>query len=168
LLLTLPEFEGIYGFRLVLFSGADQSIGPPRSGDSPDPGLRLLVDRTSPKVSLYPPTVAPGQPNALTLHYDASDSYLDPKSVSLYWSQQPIGNWQPIHASAPRTSSLNSRFKECTWSLPADLPDRVYLRVTACDLAGNQGEAITRDPVTVDLHRPTARVTGITIGQQRK
>ena len=48
--------------------------------------------------------------------------------------------------------------KECTWLLPTDVPDAVFLRLTARDLAGNIGERITRDAVTVDLQKPTARV----------
>jgi hypothetical protein len=164
--LPLPEEEGLYGFRLVLYSGADQSVGPPRIGDLPD--VRLQVDRVPPKVSLYPPTIAPGQPNALVLHYSASDPHLDPGSVRLFWSLQPNGGWQPISVSTPRPSSIDPRLKECTWSLPPELPDRVYLRLTACDLAGNEGEFITRDPVTVDLHKPTVRVTGIHPTSQRR
>jgi hypothetical protein len=45
--------------------------------------------------------------------------------------------------------------------LPPDLPNRVHLKVTARDRAGNVGERVTRDPVMVDLHKPTARVKGI-------
>jgi hypothetical protein len=165
--LPLPKEEGLYGFRLVLFSGVDQSVGPPRTGDKPD--IRLQVDRTPPALSLYPPTINPNEANGLLLHYYVYDANLDPKSVSLYWSHQPGGDWKPMAIDTPRTSTLDSRLKECTWTLPPELLDHVYLRLTACDLAGNQAEYITRDPVTVDLHKPTARVTGvITVGQQRK
>ena len=160
--LPLPEEEGLYGFRLVLFSGADQSLGPPHSGDPPD--IRLQVDRTKPKVAIYPPTIAPGQPNALVLNYAVSDAHLDAASVKLFWSVQPQGKWEPIGAGNPRASSIDRNLKdlkECTWSLPADLPDRVYLRLTATDLAGNEGEFVTRDPVTVDLHKPTARIKSV-------
>jgi hypothetical protein len=158
--LMLPVEEGLYGFRLVLFSGADQSVGPPRTGDAPE--FRVQVDRTAPRVSLFAPTIVPGQPNALALHYLAKDEHLDPRSISLFWSTQPNDGWRPIALSGERESSLRIKdVKECTWSLPADLPDRVYLRLTACDLAGNLGECVTRDPVTVDLHKPTAKVKGI-------
>jgi hypothetical protein len=160
LALPLQLDEGLYGFRLVLFSGADQTVGPPRPGDAPE--FRVQVDRTAPRVSLYAPTIVPGQPNALALHYLAKDEHVDPRSVSLFWSTQPNDGWRPITISGERESSLRIKdVKECTWSLPADLPDRVYLRLTACDLAGNLGECVTRDPVTVDLHKPTAKVKSV-------
>jgi hypothetical protein len=163
--LPLPENEGLYGFRFVPYSGVGQSVGPPRPGDLPH--VRVQVDRTQPKVELYQPTIAPGQPNALVLHYIASDAHLDRDTVKFYWSLQPNGGWQPISVDEPRPSSLDPRLFERTWSLPADLPDHVYLRLTACDLAGNEGEHITRDPVTVDLHKPTIRVTCIHPATQR-
>jgi hypothetical protein len=85
---------------------------------------------------------------------------LSPNSVTLEWSRLPNSGWQNISptnlhgVTAPGVPNL----KECTWILPPDIPDAVYLRLTARDLAGNVGERITRDPVTVDLQKPTARV----------
>src|SRR5207249_4755640 len=93
--LRLPEREGLYGFRLVLYSGVNQSVGPPQAGDAPE--FRLQVDRTPPNVGLYATTIAPQETNALVLHYNASDSHLDEKSISLYWSHQPSGDWRPIN-----------------------------------------------------------------------
>jgi hypothetical protein len=37
----------------------------------------------------------------------------------------------------------------------------VYLKATACDAAGNVTERVTRDPETVDLTKPRARISGI-------
>jgi hypothetical protein len=164
--LPLPDREGLFGFRLVLISGADQSLGPPKPGDPPD--VRLVVDRTKPKVELYPPTIAPGQPNALILHYRAADLYLEANSVTLEWSQQPNGPWQPISTAASRPSSLGAGLRECTWMLPPEPPERVYLRLTAQDQAGNLGEFITLQPVTVDLHKPTVRIKQVLTSRQRQ
>ena len=55
--------------------------------------------------------------------------------------------------------------QECSWTLPPNLPNRVYLRLTARDHAGNVGEVITRDPLMVDLHKPVVRVKGINSGK---
>jgi hypothetical protein len=154
--LVLPENEGTYGFRLVLYSGVNQSEGPPRPGDRPD--VTLLVDRTAPQVELYGPTLDPTQPNALLLRYKVSDANLDPRTVKLEWAQRPEGPWKPIDTSSPRPSAQWPGVRENSWVLPLDLPDSVYLRLQATDLAGNKGEFVTRDPVTVDLHKPTARV----------
>lgn len=155
---ALPEKEGTYGFHIVAYSGVMQSEGPPKNGRAPD--VRLHVDRTAPQVEWYPPAPDASMPNALTLRFSVNDVNLTPNSVTLEWSRQANGGWQSISASGMRPANVPSvpHLKECTWLLPADLPDAVYLRLTARDLAGNVGERITRDPVTVDLQKPSARV----------
>ena len=45
--------------------------------------------------------------------------------------------------------------------MPAGLPPRVYLKVTARDAAGNVKEVVTRDPILVDLVKPRAKISGI-------
>lgn len=156
--LTLPEKDGVYGFRLVVYSGVMQSDGPPKAGATPD--LKIQVDRQPPQVEWYPPTLDPNLANALTLRFSVQDAHLDANSITLQWSRQPDGGWQNIPLSNLRPSTVPgyTALKECTWLLPAEIPDAVYLRLTARDLAGNVGERVTRDPVTVDLHKPTARL----------
>ncbi len=161
LLLDLPGKDGLYGFCLVLYSGVGQTEGPPRPGDAPQ--FRLLVDRTAPQVMLYEPVPDPTQPNALTLRYKAADANLVPGSVSLYWKARPDQPWQPLATGAARPSGQFAGVQECSWSLPPDVPNSVYLRVTARDQAGNVGEFVTRDPVTVDLNKPVARFKGVVI-----
>jgi hypothetical protein len=159
--LRLPADEGLYGFRLVAHSGANMSTGPPQPGDEPD--IRLCVDRTVPEVELYAPVPDPNLPNAVTLRYKAVDANLPPTGVTLQWSAQPSGPWQPISPGNTRSmTGVNvPGVKECTWVLPPELPDRVHLKVTAKDLAENVGEKVTSAPVTVDLNKPTARIRGI-------
>jgi hypothetical protein len=155
---VLPEKEGVYGFHMVAYSGVMQSEGPPKNGMPPD--VRLHVDRTAPIVEWYPPVPDANTANALTLRFSVQDANLAPNSITLEWSRQPNSGWQSIspsnlhNAPAPGVPHL----RECTWLLPADIPDAVFLRLTARDLAGNVGERITRDAVTVDLQKPTARV----------
>jgi len=157
--LVLPDKEGVvYGFHIVAYSGVMQSEGPPKNGTLPD--VRLMADRTAPVVEWYPPVPDANLPNALSLRFIVQDPNLSPNSVTLEWSRLPNSGWQNISptnlhgVTAPGVPNL----KECTWILPPDIPDAVYLRLTARDLAGNVGERITRDPVTVDLQKPTARV----------
>jgi hypothetical protein len=47
------------------------------------------------------------------------------------------------------------------WRVPAGLPPRVYLKVSARDAAGNVKEVITREPILVDLVKPRAKISGI-------
>jgi hypothetical protein len=155
---VLPEKEGVYGFHVVAYSGVMQSEGPPKNGTPPD--VRLHVDRTAPVVEWYPPVPDANMPNALTLRFSVQDPNLAPNSIVLEWSRQPNSGWQTISPSNLRPATIPGlpNLKECTWLLPTDVPDAVFLRLTARDLAGNIGERITRDAVTVDLQKPTARV----------
>jgi len=156
--LALPEKDGLYGFRLVLYSGVNQSVGPPQPGDAPD--VRLIVDRTVPQVEIFAPVPDPVQPNALVLRYRAADLNLVPNSVALMWSPRPDGGWQPITTSPPKSSQW-AGVKECVWTLPPDIPDNVYLRLVARDQAGNVGQFTSPGPVTVDLQKPIARVKAV-------
>ena len=78
---------------------------------------------------------------------------------SSFPSSGELGSAEARTAPEERAAAAGvPNLKECTWILPPEIPDAVYLRLTARDLAGNIGERITRDPVTVDLQKPTARV----------
>jgi hypothetical protein len=162
----LPKADGLYGFCMVLYSGVGQSEGPPQRGDPPH--FRLLVDRTLPQVTLFEPVLDSSQPNALVIRYKASDANLVPGSVTLFWKSRPEQPWQPLTASAAHPSSQFNGVQECSWSLPADVPNSVYLRITARDQAGNVGEFVTRDPVTVDLNKPIARVKAVVPASYRR
>jgi hypothetical protein len=164
--LELPGKDGLYGFCMVLYSGVGQSEGPPRSGDAPH--FRLLVDRTAPQVMLFEPMLDSSQPNSLIVRYKASDANFVPNSVSLYWKGRPDQPWQPMTASPAHPSSQFPGVQECSWSLPPDVPNSVYLRITARDQAGNVGEFVTRDPVTVDLNKPVARVKAVVPASYRR
>lgn len=157
----LPAAEGTYGFRMVLYSGVMQSAGPPRRGDEPD--VKLHVDRTPPIVAYYAPVPDSSHPSAITLRYSVSDLNLDPSTVLLQWSRQPTTGWQtiPVANVRPMPSSGIAGMSEASWQLTSDVPETVYLRITAKDKAGNIGEFVTREPVTLDLNKPTARIKAV-------
>lgn len=158
---ALPEAEGTYGFRIVLYSGVMQSAGPPRRGDEPD--VKLHIDRTPPVVAYYAPVPDISHPSAITLRYSVSDLNLDASTIVLQWSRQPTVGWQTIPATnaRPMPSSGIAGMNEASWHLTPDVPDTVYLRITAKDKAGNVGEFVTREPVTLDLNKPTARIKAV-------
>jgi hypothetical protein len=162
--LDLPAKDGLYGFCMVLFSGVGQSEGPPKQ-DTP-PQFRLLVDRTAPTVVMYNPILDSNQPNCLLLRYKAEDTNLARDSVGLFWRSGPDQPWQPIAASARRT--LDKDVEEVSWAITPEVPNSVYLRLSAKDQAGNVGEFVTRDPITVDLNKPIARFKGIVAASYRK
>ena len=152
--------EGIYGFKVVLQSGAGLSREVPRPGDAPD--LRLDVDVTAPVVKIYEPAPDTTQKDTMILKWQAVDRNLSTDPITLEWSDEAKGPWFPV-ASADGIGSSTGVARRLpntgsfAWKLPATFPrHRVYLRVTARDVAGNVAEATTAQPILVDLNKPTA------------
>jgi hypothetical protein len=156
-----PQVEGVYGLKIVLLSGAGLSKGPPVSGELPD--MRVDVDVTPPVVKIYEPVPDPNSKDTMILRWQAVDRNLAADPITLEWSEQADGPWQPIvtgegNANARRMANSGQH----AWKLPANFPThRVYLRVTARDNAGNLGDARTPHPILVDLNKPVAKIQGI-------
>jgi hypothetical protein len=165
--LDLPANDGLYGFDIVLYSGVGQSEGPPRDGVT-TPQFRLLVDRTQPQVAMYAPVLDPNQPNALLLRYKANDANLVPDSVALFWRAEKTQPWQAIAPVGRHPAAQADGVIECSWTITPEIPNNVYLKVTARDQAGNVGEFVTRDPVMVDLNKPVARFKGVVTVSYRR
>jgi hypothetical protein len=142
----LPRDGVIYGFYLVVKSRAGIGQEPPRSGDTPQ--LRLELDTTPPKAEMYAPQPEPGRSDALNLTWWAEDRNMATNPVTLEWSAQREGPWEFIgQPQLPNTGKF-------TWQVPAKIPPKVFLRLTARDTAGNTAIAQTPEPVVIDLSRP--------------
>jgi hypothetical protein len=162
-----PQPEGVYGFRLVPISGAGLSEREPTGGDAPE--LRVIVDTTPPQVDLFPPVGDPANPDTLVIQWKATDRNFGEEPITIEWSEKPTGPWQPVATAelvqigtiaGPQPRRLPNT-GQYAWRVPAGLPPRVYLKITARDIAGNVKEAITRDPILVDLVKPRAKISGI-------
>ncbi|HEX4608749.1 MAG TPA: hypothetical protein VH092_11150, partial [Urbifossiella sp.] len=70
----------------------------------------------------------------------------------------PVIQAGAVGQTAPRRVANTGRY---AWRVPAGLPPRVYLKVTARDAAGNATEQVTREPLLIDLTKPRARITGV-------
>jgi len=147
---TLPG-QGIFGVRLVTYSGAELSEGPPQAGDVPD--LRMEVDLTPPVVQLYEPKPEGGRPEVLSLSWSCTDRNLTTRPVTLEFADKPDGPWQAIAANLQASGSYS-------WQPPRGLYF-VHLRATAVDTAGNRSIAQTREPILVDLNKTRGRILGI-------
>lgn len=145
----LPH-EGVFGFRLVVTSGADLSEGPPASGTPPE--IRLELDMTPPVVQLYEPKGDALRPDTLVLSWSVTDRNLADKPVTLEYAESE-GNWQVIAVGQPATGSHS-------WQLPKPMA-YVLLRATAVDAAGNRSVAQTTTPILVDLSKPKGWILGI-------
>ena len=160
--------EGTYGFRVVPVSGAGLSEREPGAGDAPD--LRVVVDVTPPQLELFPPVGDPASADTLVIQWKASDKNFGEEPILIEWSDKPTGPWQSVALGgdgvqlAVATASQPRRLANVgsySWRVPAGLPPRVYLKVSARDAAGNVKEIITRDPILVDLVKPRAKISGI-------
>lgn len=153
LTVDLPE-DGVYGFHLVVRSGAGLGKPPPQNGDPPQ--MRVEVDRTAPEARLYAPEPDPRRRDSLILRWTATDRNLTANPVTLQSARQQGGPWENIGpAELPNTGQF-------VWQVPpTGIPPRVYLRLTVRDTAGNNGVAETTEPVLVDLTEPEVRLIGV-------
>jgi hypothetical protein len=144
--------EGRYGFTLIARSGVGLSEPPPKAGDEPQQWVE--VDETAPAVKIQSVEVGRG-PDAgtLTVRWSATDKHMALKPVTISYSEDPKGPWTPMAPGLPN----DGRY---VWKMPEGMPPMIYVRVTADDLAGNQGEDVTAKAVSTDLSIPKARVIG--------
>jgi hypothetical protein len=160
-----PQPEGTYGFRVVPVSGAGLSEREPVAGDAAE--LRVVVDVTPPQLDLFPPVGDPATTDTLVIQWKATDKNFGDDPITIEWSDRPTGSWQPVALGGDGVQLTSTQARRLpntgsySWRVPAGLPPRVYLRVTARDAAGNVKEIVTRDPILVDLVKPRAKISGI-------
>jgi len=165
-----PQMEGVYGIKIVLLSGAGLSKGPPLSGDLPD--MRVDVDLTPPVVKIYEPIPDTMSKDTMILRWQAVDRNMAAEPITLEWSETQDGPWNSIvgkddssgqvGTSTPVGVKRLANSGQYAWKIPANFPThRVYLRVSARDVAGNIAEARTPSPILVDMNKPVAKIHGI-------
>ncbi len=156
------EIEGDYGMALVPTSGAGLSEAAPASGTNPE--MRVRVDMTAPVIKVYQPTADPNNKHALLLNWEASDANFGKEPIAIEYAEDPRGPWKSV--SAPEATTMQHRIDNTgsySWQPPLNLATpKVYLRFTAWDTAGNKSDAVTPNPILVDLTKPKARIQGIT------
>jgi hypothetical protein len=145
--------EGLYGFRIVVYSAAGTATFPPQSGDQPE--LWVAVDLHRPTVELT--AIEPGSGNQadyLILRWRAEDDNLQPRPISLFYSSRPAGPWSAVATNLQNTG-------EYAWRLERHLPARFYLRLEARDTAGNLAAYQTAEPVLLQRPQPTGHLQGV-------
>jgi hypothetical protein len=150
------QADGLYGFYLIVKSGAGLGKPPPQNGIDV-PQIRIEVDTTAPKADLFEPRPHPTRRDSLVLSWTATDNKLGPTPVTLQWAERPDGEWQSIGGGElPNTG-------EYVWQVPTNVPPHVYLRLLVRDMAGNESVAQTAQPVLVDLNEPEVKPLQITV-----
>lgn len=148
----VPE-DGLYGFAIRVRSGAGLADDPPQPGE--EPSIVIVVDRTPPQVQLLPiQQGAGGQMNKLTISWRLAEENPSDKPISLAYSANPNGPWEPICGWQPDTGNY-------VWNVGPGVPSRLYVRLVARDAAGNHSFVDTPQPLLVDLSKPTARIVDV-------
>lgn len=152
MLVAVPK-EGTYGFTLIVRSGVGVAADPPQPGERP--AFLITVDETAPQVQLQVPEQGRGPNlNKVLLRWMTQDDQLSDRPVSLWYSAQPQGPWQPLAAGLENTGSH-------VWTMSPGVPMRVYFRIEVRDAAGNVQRVDTNEPMLIDLARPSARIIDV-------
>ncbi len=155
--IELPPEDGLYGFILVVRSKAGLGRPDPKPGEPPD--VRVELDTTPPEGELSKVEADPRRKDLLFLVWKAKDKNLAPAPITLKWTDKPGGEWRNIAENIPNTGKY-------AWTMPEGLPYQVYLRMEIRDLAGNVGEAVSEEPVVIDLQEPVVKVGDFVIEPQ--
>ena len=143
--------EGIYGFRVVAETSGGLAGKPPHEGDLPE--MWIGVDLTKPLVRLAG-VEAGVEADELVLRWEASDTQLEGRPISILWSDRPRGPWAPVAAELENTGSYS-------WRPDNRTPEKVYFRIEARDAAGNVGTFETNAPILLNRQRPQGRIRGV-------
>ena len=139
------EREGRYGFRIVARGAEGGAAVTPTAGTLPE--LCLEFDRTPPSVRL---TSARHEQGMLALSWEAVDSRLGSRPISLYCGPSRDGPWTELATNHANTGSLTHRLET------GKAPD--FLRIEATDEAGNVGVDVAAYPMPPRVQGPTARI----------
>lgn len=121
--------EGEYWFCVRTLDARNQ-LHP--ADEAVQPGLQVVVDTTSPQLSLNLRQVAPGR---VQLSWNARDQYLDASRLRLEYIQAGSTNWQTVPVVPKAADSTE-------WNVPQG--GLVAVRGAVADLAGNVGQSETR------------------------
>jgi hypothetical protein len=150
LLVNVPG-EGLYGFTIVFQNGNGFGGFPPREGDLPE--IWVGVDLTPPTVKITG-TEMGRDAGELLVHWEAEDELLDPRPIALSFGERQVGPWAAIAAGLENTGQY-------AWRLDNRVPDRIFLRIEVRDEAGNIGQFVSLEPLSLDLQRPQGRIRGV-------
>lgn len=152
-MLVKVDGEGIYGFRVVVKTGAGLEGAKPASGDPPD--VWVGVDLTKPVGNLISAEQGSGnEAGELVICWEAADERLAPRPISLRMSESPEGPWHTIASGLENTGRY-------AWRLDQRTPQRLFLRLEVRDEAGNVRIDDSTEPVTIERFRPQGRIRDV-------
>jgi len=160
-ILVSVDEEGIYGFCVVVTSGAGLGGMPPRSGDPPQ--VVIGVDQTKPTARILSAEPGAGlESNSLVISWQAADAMLADRPISLFFSETPAGPWTAIAANLPNSGRY-------AWPVDTLRARAIYLRLDVRDAAGNVGTFETTQSVLPDRVRPSVQIHNVRpLGQSQR
>ena len=149
------ESPGRYGFTLRPISGVGRAEPIPQK-DQP-PQIWVEVDTTKPVVKIKNVIVGESGADAgfMTVEFTAEDKFLRDNTVTVSTRQDSKAPWQVLQEKLSTSGKLRLPTK--------DRGPQFYLKVEAMDEAGNRGEDIWPEPVSVDLSKPKASILDIEV-----
>lgn len=145
--------DGIFGFRIVIIGSNQLSSAPPQPGDPAD--LWVGVDTSQPTARLTAAIYGEGEhAGQLDIRWQAIDVWFTDRPITLQFSEHPQGPWIPIAAGLPNTGQY-------FWSVDPRIPRNIFLRIEACDEAGNVGQHQINEAISTAGLIPQGRIRGL-------
>lgn len=152
-MLVNVDGEGLYGFRVVVTTGAGVEGAVPTSGDLPD--VWVGVDLTKPSGNLVSAEQGAGdEAGHMVISWQAGDERLAARPISLRMSESPDGPWHTIASGLENTGRY-------LWRVDQRVPAKIYLRLEVRDDAGNVRIDDSTEPVEVQRVRPQGRIRDV-------
>ena len=152
--------DGLYGFIVLPVSGAGYKPDDPRDGDAAQ--WLVEVDTTPPVIEIRTIRVGPGGLSGPRVEIDwtATDKNLMPEPITLEYakdSNAPDKDWKVIAAKIPNSSRY-------VWEVDDKELWKFHIRATCWDKAANRAQSVYKDPVMVDLEKPSAVIEKVNGG----
>lgn len=149
---TVPG-SGQYGFRIVVHGANGAAAITPVSGDQPE--LTVAVDLLPPKLVITNAVLGEGHfGNHLAIAWEATDSNLENRPITISYSSHPNGPWTTVAARLQNSGKY-------VWQIERHIPARFYLRIEALDEAGNVATHYYEAPINLPRAKPTGTLRGI-------
>lgn len=141
---------GRHGLRIVAADSRGWSSGRPESGAAAD--VWIDYDPTPPHVRLLRAEIeASGE---VVVYWEAADRRLAEQPITILVAEDRRGPWRKIAESLDNTG-------EYRWTIPDDVPPKIYFKIEARDAAGNLGEDAAGRPIPLEHLRPRATIQGV-------
>lgn len=130
---------GEYGVQLSYRTISGKDIPRPQDGTAPRD--LFIVDRRAPELELLSVQSAKSDHGqVVTIRWKAADEHFGERPLRLLWSTTAQGPWDEAMNEIPNDG-------EFIWQPAAHVPEKVYVRLEARDLAGNLRIAESSRPV---------------------